>query len=133
MDSESPVLAKTVWKHLSQRQGDGWKKPTDASDDQAFLMVQCMEAWFLADHDALNSFLNTKTFKRANNVESILKIDVMKHIEAGFKKGKQGDYRKGSDSWKILSQLRPSEIRRASKHAEDFFRKLEECCDKFKS
>lgn len=55
VDSEDPVAAgQSVWQHLSGR--DGWKMPTGARHDQAFLMVQVMETWFLADRDALRRF-----------------------------------------------------------------------------
>src|SRR5208337_3424902 len=55
VDSEGPVAANTkAWAHLRGR--DGWKKPPTAHDDQAHLMVQCMESWFLADRDALSGY-----------------------------------------------------------------------------
>ena len=48
VDSEEAVAA-AAWQHLATRQGDNWQRPIGASDDQAHLMVQVMEAWFLAD------------------------------------------------------------------------------------
>ena len=55
VDSEDPVAAgHSAWQHLQQQ--DGWDRPSGAGDDQAFLMVQVMETWFLADHDALRSY-----------------------------------------------------------------------------
>ena len=48
VDSEDPVApGSSVWQHLHDR--DGWTRPDGAGDDQAFLMVQLMETWFLAD------------------------------------------------------------------------------------
>jgi hypothetical protein len=50
VDSEDPVqLGHTVWQHLKAR--DDWDQP-EGTDDQAFLMVQVMETWFLADWDS---------------------------------------------------------------------------------
>jgi len=40
VDSEGPVT-KDPWSHLQER--DKWPKPEGAQDDQAQLMVQCME------------------------------------------------------------------------------------------
>ncbi len=51
VDSEGPVsVGNSVWQHLHDR--DGWYQPSNAGNDQAFLMVQIMETWFLADGDA---------------------------------------------------------------------------------
>src|SRR3569623_1193496 len=49
VDSETAVTASTKWQHVRERQGDNWQKPVNATEDHLFLMVQCMEAWFLAD------------------------------------------------------------------------------------
>jgi hypothetical protein len=54
VDSEDPVQdGMAPWTHLAAREGDGWSRPAAAVDDTAHLMVQCMEAWFLADKDTL--------------------------------------------------------------------------------
>src|SRR5271166_6121697 len=52
VDSEEAV-ATDPWAHLAARKGDEWKRPEGATDDQAQLMVQVMEAWFLADREVL--------------------------------------------------------------------------------
>lgn len=42
VDSEGPVaVGNSVWQHLHTR--DSWSQPLNASNDQAFLMVQIME------------------------------------------------------------------------------------------
>ena len=56
LDAEAPVADITKpWEHLRAR--DGWKMPAGTTDLQAFLMVQTMEAWLLADPDALRRVL----------------------------------------------------------------------------
>ena len=53
--SEAPVApTHGVWRHLQMH--DGWGRPPDAGDDQAFLMVQVMETWLLADRQALRRY-----------------------------------------------------------------------------
>lgn len=42
------------WAHLKQE--DGWNRPRGAEGRSAHLMVQCMEAWFLADKDGLATY-----------------------------------------------------------------------------
>lgn len=55
VDSEGPVdPGVNSWTHL--RTNDRWEKPEAASNDQAHLMVQCMESWFLADPEALRTY-----------------------------------------------------------------------------
>jgi hypothetical protein len=55
VDSEEAVVAGP-WQHLAARQGDHWHRPVGASDDQAHLMVQVMESWFLADKQVLTDY-----------------------------------------------------------------------------
>src|SRR5205085_5589495 len=52
VDSEEAVTS-SPWQHLEAREGDKWRRPARAVEDQAHLMVQAMEAWFLADPQAL--------------------------------------------------------------------------------
>ena len=65
VDSESAVAAGCQkgkdenwqpWSHLRNRQGDKWDEPAEDCDGDCHLMVQCMEAWFLADREVLQSF-----------------------------------------------------------------------------
>ena len=54
VDSEGPVIPRHYdkpWAHLKER--DFWNQPADTTDEQAHLMVQCMESWFLADRHCL--------------------------------------------------------------------------------
>ena len=59
VDSEDPVKAgHSVWQHLQVR--DGWDQTPGAGDDQAFMMVQAMETWFLADRDSLKRYFDAE-------------------------------------------------------------------------
>ena len=59
VDSEDPVEAgHLVWQHLQAR--DGWNRPPNADDDQAFMMVQIMETWLLADRNSLKRYFGAK-------------------------------------------------------------------------
>jgi len=54
VDSEGPVEPRvSPWDYLRDHPRDKWQKPETAEDDQAHLMVQCMEAWFMADREAI--------------------------------------------------------------------------------
>lgn len=57
VDSEGSVGANVgPWAHVLVRPGDHWERPAAATDDQLHFMVQTMEAWLLADPEALKAF-----------------------------------------------------------------------------
>jgi hypothetical protein len=74
VDSEGAVDPDVnSWAHL--RANDRWEKPKAVNDDQAHLMVQCMESWFLADPEALRTYYKQgfliRSLPRRRNVEEI--------------------------------------------------------------
>lgn len=86
VDSEKAVApAHTVWQHLKLKSRDNWDKPNGAADDQAFLMVQVMESWFLADRALLRSYfgpaLRVAHLKAWPALEQVSKPDVMNALE----------------------------------------------------
>ncbi len=113
VDSEAPVKPNTTsWQHLSSR--DNWKRPDNAQDNQAQLMVQCMESWFLADVSALRKyfgagFKSTSLAKR-NDIGNIPKSDVYKRLNSASQNSKKGVYHKGRHSFDILAQIDPEKV-----------------------
>ena len=88
--------------------------PKFATADQAHLMVECMEAWFLADPQALCSHYGHK-FKRAAlrqnpHIEDIAKQDVMDCLDRATKDA--DGYHKTRHAFAILAMLDPAAIRR---------------------
>ena len=121
VDSEGPVAKHhTTWQHL--RHQDGWKQPVGATDDSAYLMVQFMESWFLADRDALAEYFgqgfNGKALPSNPNIEDIPKDDVLSGLEAATRQSStKGKYGKGKDSFIILARIDPDKVSAASPHA----------------
>ena len=131
VDSEDTVPSATdPWQHLRTR--DRWQKPQGATDDQAHLMVQCMESWFLADRDALARYFGADfqgTRLAANpQPEQISKQDVLDGLRQAARGTKKGEYRKGSHSFDILGQLDPSAVRGACPHADRLLNTLDSRC-----
>ncbi len=122
VDSEEAVAAGP-WQHLATRQGDNWRRPAGASDDQAHLMVQVMEAWFLADRRALADYYG-QGFLAASlpgqaNIELISKADVFRALQHASKNTKtKGEYHKTRHGFDLLELIDPSRVRAASVHAE---------------
>ena len=128
VDSECPVAMDVgPWRHLKDR--DGWDKPAGADDDHVHLMVQCMEAWFLADRAALaryfgNGFSDNSLPRRAE-VEEVSKQDLERGLNTATRNSRpKGTYRKGRDSFAILADLDPDKVANASPHAKRFLETL---------
>lgn len=138
VDSEGPVDAQfskepqKPWQHLKNRPGDQWSKPTDASDDHCHLMVQCMETWFLADHQTLKAFFGQGFNGNAlpedsKAIEDVDKEKVYQSLESATKKCKtKAPYGKGEHSFKLLEQIDPAKVTEASAWAKRFVETLKE-------
>jgi len=128
VDSERPV--KTApWAHLGAKP-DKWVKPASATADQAHLMVQSMEAWLLADKDALANYYRqgflAKSLPKNPNVEGIPKADLVPALEHASKNTQKLRYHKTGHGFALLRLIDPAKVRRASIHADRFFTVLEE-------
>ena len=129
VDSEEAV-ATDPWQHLAARQGDEWHRPTGASDDSAHLMVQVMEAWFLADRQVLADYYGqgfiAGSLPGQQNIELISKPDVFKALQHASKNTKtKGEYHKTRHGFDLLERIDPNLVRAASVHAERLFTVLQ--------
>jgi hypothetical protein len=130
VDSETAVSESSPWDHVKNREGDEWDKPDGASDDQLHLMVQCMEAWFLADRRAMRDFFGAGYRESAlpsgnAEIEKVPKEDLESSLRAATKDTTtKGEYRKGKHSFKLLELVDPDLVRKASPWAERFFSTL---------
>lgn len=122
IDSEEGVSASAEpWQHVSKR--DGWTRPAGAADDSLCLMVQCMEAWFVADRDCLKAYygqgFNPRKLPRRREVERIPKADLYAALDKATRNCTKGSYRrrKGRHSFSILATVDPSKVAAASPHA----------------
>jgi hypothetical protein len=110
VDSEGPVPSNaTAWQHL--RTLDGWEKPDLARDDQAFLMVQLMETWFLADSATLRRYfgaqLRESAFRAWPDLESVPKQTVLNALSQATAECRK-PYAKGRVSFDLLAQIDPA-------------------------
>ncbi len=123
VDSEAPVQPQhqqagnfDPWGHLQDR--DGWNKPEKTEDEQAHLMVQCMEAWFLADRQCLQDFFGNQFQAGAlpgnQNVEFIGKQQLFDILKNSTRNTQKGEYGKGPHSFKILEKINPRLVFSAS-------------------
>jgi hypothetical protein len=126
VDAEAPVSSAGAWEHLQSR--DGWVRPEQVRDDQCHLMVQCMEAWFLADRQAVAAYFG-QGFRGGAlpgnpQVEDIPKADVLEGLaRAAGETTKQG-YWKGRHSFELLALIDPTLVGSAAPFARRFLTAL---------
>ena len=109
--------------------GDGWTKPVGADGEDAFLMVQVMETWFLADRDALRRQFGSCFAENAlgqwAELEQLPNETVLDALRKATERCRNR-YAKGRVSFVLL----PKSIRRASKaaspHAKTLLKRLRE-------
>ena len=119
VDSEGPVAAgRSAWEHLQA--SDQWARPPGVGDEQAFLMVQTMETWLLADRAALRDYFGV-SFRENRlpsqyNLEDIAKetaLQSLEHATADCNKR----YAKGTVSFEVLGRINPDAVSERCPHA----------------
>jgi hypothetical protein len=112
VDPEEPVLAgSNAMAHLRNRE----KHWTDAMPDEyVHLMVQCMEAWFLADVPAVAQYygqkFNASALSGNPNIEAIPKQDVMSQLHSATRATSKGSYHKTRHGFDILERIDPGRV-----------------------
>ena len=127
VDSEGPVSSGTLGLAAPSQERDGWNKPADADDDQAYLMVQVMETWFLADRHTLQDFFGERfkanTLRQWPQLEEVPRetvFDVLEKATAGCSK----PYAKGKVASELMAQIDPGLIEDACPHAKSLLARL---------
>lgn len=128
IDSEDPVNSGP-WDHLRDRQGDGWAKPDGVTDDQCHFMAQCMEAWFIADLEALKKYygqgFKESTLPKSNDVEEVAKKQVLSSLLSATRKTKtKGEYHKTRHAPDLLKRIDPQVVQSRAPHCERLFETL---------
>jgi hypothetical protein len=129
VDSESSVAEFGLpWKHLKQRQGDGWDCPDGATDDNCHLMAQAMEAYFFADPEAVVAYygsgFNKSALGNRRNVEEIDKDQLVPKLEQATRSTKKGLYHKINHAPDLLEKIDPAKVCTRAPHCDRLFRSL---------
>lgn len=131
VDSEASVAngnTDAPWDHLKTR--DGWNKPNGAAENQAHLMVLCMESWFMADKDALAEFFGNgfhrNSLPRQADIEAIPKATLYSCLKNAARPTKKKTYGKGDHSFGILAMVDPQKVQEASQWAKRLITTLKE-------
>jgi hypothetical protein len=129
VDSEEPVTT-APWDHLKSR--DGWDRPAVAEDDQAQMMVTCMETWIMADRGALRKVFGAHLRESAlfpvEGLERRSRQDLLAALKNATEDcGKGKGYDKGRRSFQILAELDPETL----KENLSYFRRFSETLDRY--
>jgi hypothetical protein len=131
VDSDAPVR-HIPREHLSRR-NRRWNLGNIA-DEHCHLMVQVMEAWIVADIQALEDYygrgLNSKRIPRTTDVEQIGKDDLERSLKAATRSSQKGEYSKTKHAPELLERLDASRVRSAARHCDRFLGVLEKLVNK---
>lgn len=103
------------------------ERPSGAGEDQAFLMVQVMETWFLADRDLLKSYFGPSFrehhLRQWPDLEQVSKATVLETLHKATA-GCEKPYFKGRISFELLGKLKPDTVSTACPHAKALLARL---------
>ena len=107
---------------------DGWDD-SDLEENQCHLMVQLMEAWLIADPNALARFFGPDfragALPRTTNVEEIEKDRLMKALKSATRTTRPGPYHKTEHGPRLLALVDPTKVRKAAPHCDRLFQTIE--------
>ncbi len=123
VDAEAPVKKNSPWEHLKLR--DNWDKPAGVDDDNCHLMVQTMEAWFIADIANLKEFygqgFRENGIPKTTNVETIPKDNLERILKTASGGTTKGEYHKIKHASKLLESLDVTKVRQSSPYCDRLF------------
>lgn len=121
VDSEAPAN-KPPWEHLKLR--DNWDSP-NVDDTHCHLMMQSMEAWLIADIEALKKYygqgFRENAIPRDQNVERIPKDLLEPSLKTASCNTTKGEYRKIKHAAQLLGIIDVAKVRKASAHCDRLF------------
>ncbi len=125
VDSEGPVT-QPPWRHLT------WN-PCGKNDDHCHLMVQMMEAWFIADYIKLKEYygpgFNENAIPKDKDIERIEKARLDSVLKDATRNTGKKTYDKTRDAPKLLALISASKVRQASRHCDRLFNVLSQQID----
>ncbi len=129
VDGEDQVeIDSSPWTHLKNRQGDGWDRPAGCDDERCQLMVVCMEAWFLADPEALRGHFggnfNQAALPQPDISETRTKDAIEQALAQATRPTPAKEYKKIRDGAKILEKLNQASVRRHCQWCERLFQAM---------
>ena len=124
VDAEEPVEAEAR-AHLRAR--DGWEL-ADINGQSVHLMVQTMEAWIVADVDALRGYygqrFNHGALPRTVDLERVGKPTLENSLQRATERTQKGRYRKIAHASDLLKRIAPDRVKARCRHCRRLFDEL---------
>ncbi|ADI63718.1 DUF4276 family protein [Trichormus azollae] len=123
LDGETPVKINSPWEHLKAR--DNWDEPVVVDDHNCHLILQTMEAWFIADIATLKKFyrqdFKENSIPKNANVEIISKDILEPTLKTATGSTTKGEYHKIKHAYKLLELLDVAKVCQASPYCDHLF------------
>ena len=124
VDAEGPAESEPR-AYLQAR--DKWNM-TGVAAQSVHLMVQTMEAWIVADADALSRYygpgFNAGALPRAPNLESVAKREVERSLRRATERTGKGRYRKIAHASDLLQRIDAETVKARCRHCQRLFDEL---------
>ena len=124
VDAEGTVEA-AVRAHLHAR--DGWDL-TDINGQSVHLMVQTMEAWIVADVDALRGYygqrFNQGALPRTVDLERVGKLSLENSLQRATERTQKGRYKKIAHASDLLKRIDAEQVKARCRHCGRLFDEL---------
>lgn len=125
VDSEGPVKSSPS-AHV--RQKDKWDV-TGIGEDAIHLMVQSMEAWIVADGEALAKYYGSDfrphALPRAKNIETVPPSELLDALKRATHDTKKGKYHKINHASALLALMEPERVKERCPSCRRLFEALE--------
>jgi hypothetical protein len=128
IDSDGPDDGQLIPNLKSRSEWDS-QVAGSVSDDQIHFMVQVMEAWFLADRNALKAYYDGGFSENQSppnpNVEQVPKDDVINGLLNATRGTQKKTYHKTKHAPELLTRIDPAKVRNAAPSCDRLFKALE--------
>lgn len=129
VDSEDLVSSgHGAWQHLKAR--DGWERPAGGGVDDVFLMICCMETWFLADRESLTRFFHDcwrdNALPKWPELSAVEKTRIFKALASATAACGKKQYSKGKVSFDLLKAIDPAIVEQRCPDAKRLLDRLRE-------
>ncbi|MEX2188284.1 MAG: DUF4276 family protein [Pirellulales bacterium] len=137
VDSEGPIAVETRGKHEENARcrkrhlevRDGWELSA-VPDEHIHLMVQCMEAWIVADANVLASYygqdFHSPSLPKRANLEDEPKDSLFDKLKSATRKTQKGEYAKIKHASKLLAIISVEKVAKRCPRFKTFASWLEE-------
>lgn len=133
VDSDEPVDKDKPARVFLQEKHKKWDL-SEVAEERCHLMVQIMEAWFIADIDALKKFygqgFNENAIPKTKNVETVAKETLEKALKAATAKTQKEEYHKIKHGGRLLELIDSQKVREAAFRCREIFRVINEELEK---